>query len=117
MSPLLRIEPIIVSIIVQMARMRQCLTPSKGLLLVNSLISGTKIQQDLMEWKRTNTPNSTGTVGRGYWRKFMKRNKSKIVGKRGQKYKLNRQNWTTYNNFVQMYKHIIDEMMDAGLAV
>ena len=62
-SPLLRIEPIIVSIIVQMARMRQCLTPSKGLLLVNSLISGTKIQQDLVEWKRTNTPNSTGTVG------------------------------------------------------
>jgi len=116
-SPLLKIEPAIVSIIVQMARMRQCLNPSKGLLLVNSLIEGTKIQEELIEWKKTNTPNCTGTVGRGYWRKFMRRNKSKIVGKRGQKYELNRQNWTTYNNFVQMYDHIIDEMMDAGLAV
>ena len=116
-SPLLKIEPAIVSIIVQMARMRQCLNPSKGLLLVNSLIRGTKIQEELIEWKKTNTPNCTGTVGRGYWRKFMRRNKSKIVGKRGQKYELNRQNWTTYNNFVQMYKHIIDEMVDAGLAV
>ena len=47
----------------------------------------------------------------------MKRNKSKIVGKRGQKYELNRQNWTNYNNFVQMYKHIINEIVDAWLAV
>ena len=116
-SPLVKIEPVIVSIIVQMARMRQCLNPSKGLLLVNSLISGTKIQKELIEWKKKNTPNCTGTVGRGYWRKFMKRNKGKIVGKRGQKYELNRQNWTTYNNFAQMYNHIIDEMVDAGLAI
>ena len=41
-----RIEPIIVSIIVQMTRMRQCLTPSEGMLLVNSLISGIIIQQE-----------------------------------------------------------------------
>jgi len=48
-SPLLKIEPAIVSIIVQMACMRQCLNPSKGLLLVNSLIEGTKIQEELIE--------------------------------------------------------------------
>ena len=43
-SPLEKIEPLIVSIIVQMTRMNQSLTPSKGLLLINSLIHGTKIQ-------------------------------------------------------------------------
>ena len=116
-SPLQKIEPIIVNIIVQMARMRQCLTPSIGLLLVNSLISGTNIQRELVKWKQTNTPNFTGTLGRGYWVNFMKRNRNKIVGKRGQKYELSRQNWTTYNNFVQMYNHIIDELVDAKLAV
>ena len=116
-SPLQRIEPIIVNIIVQMARMRQCLTLSKGLLLVNSLIIGTRIQSELVAWKKKNTPNFTGTLGRGYWVNFMKRNKSKIVGKRGQKYELSRQNWTTYNNFVQMHNHIIGELVDAGLAV
>ena len=89
-SPLQRIEPIIVNIIVQMARMRQCLTPSKGLLLVNSLINGTRIQGELVAWKEKNTPNDTGTLGRGYWVNFMKRNKSKIIGKRGQKYELSR---------------------------
>ena len=116
-SPLEKIEPIIVNIIVQMARMRQCLTPSKGLMLVNSLITGTRIQSELVAWKRNNTPNFTGTLGPGYWQNFMKRNKHKIVGKRGQKYELSRQNWTTYNNFVSMYNHIIDELVHANLAV
>ena len=38
------------------------------------------------------------------------------MSKRGQKYELNRQKWTTYANFVDMYKHCIQEMVDAGLA-
>ena len=37
-SPLLQMEPTIVEIIWQMARIYQCLTPSKGLELVNSLL-------------------------------------------------------------------------------
>ena len=100
LSPLERIEPIIVNIIVQMARMRQCLTPSKGLMLLNSLIAGTRIQRDLVAWKQKNTPKFTGTLGPGYWQNSMKRNKHKIVDTRSHKYKLSLQNWTSYNNFV-----------------
>ena len=43
-SPIAAIELIIVTIIIQMARICQCLTPSKGLKLVNDVISGTNIQ-------------------------------------------------------------------------
>ena len=85
-----------------MARMRQCLTLSKELMYVKSLIAGTRIQNELVVWKQKNTPNFTGTSGPGYWQNFMKRNKQKIVVKRSQKYELSRQNWTTYNNFVNM---------------
>ncbi len=70
-----------------------------------------------MEWKQRNSPDFTGTVGQGYWRQFMERNKDKIVGKSGQEYNLNRHNWTTYIYFVQMYSHIIDELVVAGLVV
>ena len=56
--------------------------------LVNSLISGTNIQCELVKWKKIHTQNFTGTLGRGYWVNFMKRNKNKIVGRRGQKYEL-----------------------------
>ena len=79
MSPLADIEPLIVGIILQMARIRQCLTPSKGLALINSIIEGTSVQEKLKKWKEKNTPNCVGTVGKGYWRLFLKRHKNQIV--------------------------------------
>ena len=36
--------------------------------------------------------------------------------KRGQKYELDRDNWTTYSNFLQMYDQIYEEMEEAGVA-
>ena len=115
-SPLAPIEPIIVEIILQMARIRQCLTPSRALRLVNDLIDGTKIQQDLIQWKKNNTCSEDGKVGQGYWYGFLKRHKHLLVSRRGQKYELNRQNWTTFRNFANMYTHIIHEMVGAGVA-
>jgi len=100
-----------------MARIRQCLNPSKGLQLVNSLIKGTKIQEELVEWKKRNTPDNLGALGTGYWQGFLKRNRTKLVSRRGQKYELNRQNWTTFANFRYMYSHTMSEMVDAGVAV
>jgi len=64
--PLLELEPMIVSIIIQMARIRQCLTPSRGIRLVNSLIAGTHHQNEIMNWKDTHCSSSKGSVGRGY---------------------------------------------------
>ena len=108
--------PTTIGIIIQMSRMRQCLTPSRVLSLINILIKDTPIQEELLAWKATNTPNTSGIVGRGYWRSFLKRNKNKIVSKCGQKYEHNCQNWTAYANFVHMYDSIINEMVDAGVA-
>ena len=98
-SPLADIEPLVVGIILLMACIWQCLTPSKGLALVHSIIDGTKVQEDLKKWKVENTPNSIGIVGKGYWRSLFKRYRNQIVSKRGQKNELNQQNWTTYANF------------------
>ena len=47
----------------------------------------------------------------------MEINRHKIVSKRGQKYALDRQNWTTYANFLNMYRHTIQEIRKAGLAM
>ena len=51
-SPLVALETIVVTIVIQMARIRQCLTPSRGVALVNSLISGNKLEEDLIKWKK-----------------------------------------------------------------
>lgn len=116
-TPLADIEDTVVSIIIKMARIRQSLTPSKGLKLVNDMIEGTDTQTKLIKWKEAHKSNCTGTVGRKYWRNFMKRHGHKIRSKRGQKYSLDRANWSTYANFKDMYDHNIEEMEVAGVAV
>ena len=115
-SPLLEIDDAVVKIALMMARIRQCLCPSKGLALVNSLIENQPIQKRLIEWKRKYSSNAEGTVGYKYWRGLMKRNKHRLVSKRGQKYSLDKQNWTTYHNFLHMYEHTYEEMVSAGVA-
>ena len=81
-----------------MARMRQALSPSEGVKLINSMILGTKIQRDLIAFKEKHCSNARGTVGIGYWRGFKRRNEHKIVTKKGAKYELDRDKWTTYAN-------------------
>ena len=46
--PILTIEPTIIKTVLQMERIRQCLTTTQGLALVNSMIDGTTFQRDLM---------------------------------------------------------------------
>ena len=40
-----------------------------------------------------------------------------ICSKREQKYELDRNKWTTYTNFTDMYNHVYIEMEEAGVAV
>ena len=115
-SPLLQIEDTVVKFVIRMAEIRQSLTPSRGLALINSLITDTPIQKELEIWKEKYSNNKSGSVGQSYWRAFLKRNAHKIISKRGQKYELDRQNWTTYANFVNMYDQCIEQMVRAGVA-
>ena len=115
-SPLLQIEDTVVKFVIRMAEIRQSLTPSRGLALINSLITDTPIQKELEIWKEKYSNNTSGSVGQSYWRAFLKRNAHKIISKRGQKYELDRQNWTTYANFVDMYNQCIEQMVRAGVA-
>ena len=120
-SPLLSIEKAAVATIIQMCRIRQSLSASQGVALVNSLIEGGEEQKKLVEWKIKNSHTSLdftilSHVGPGYWHGFMKRNGHLIESKRGHKYELDRSSWTTYANFDDMYKHNYREMVDAGVA-
>ena len=115
-SPLQAYESEFVQILVQMAKMRQPLSPSEAIAFINSTIDGTQIQSDLVAYKSTSSHGCSGTIGRGYWTGFMARNKHLLDSKRGAKYELDRAKWTTYANFHQMYAHIYAELVDAMLA-
>ena len=47
----------------------------------------------------------------------MKQNQDKIVSKIGKKYELDRAYWSTYANIDQTYGGVIDEFIDANVAV
>ena len=115
-SPLQMYELDFVKIMVQMAKMRQALSPSEGISLINSLIEGTQGQKGLIAFKKQSSYGDSGSVGIGYWRRFKERCEHLICSKKGQKYELDRDKWTTYANFSNMYIHIYDEMVEAGVA-
>ena len=61
--------------------------------------------------------NTNGDVlGEWWWRSFLKRNKHRLVSKKGRKFAVNRDLWCIYANFADMYDAIYDDMVDAGVA-
>ena len=82
-SPMLAIDPYMVELIHQLARMRNPISVSDGLRLANFLISGTKIGDSVNSWRQAHSSahrsNMNPKLGMGYWRGFMKRNKELVT--------------------------------------
>ena len=117
-TPLQRIEPEIVSVLIQMARIRQSLTPSQAIQLINSMIVGTSVQRELVKFKdKYSHGGEGGCVGQGYWAGFKKRNWHLILLKQGQKYELDCASWSTYSNFSQIYRQVYEQMVEVKLAI
>jgi hypothetical protein len=86
---------------------------------MNNLSEGTDTQKALIEFKsrRNIGGNNIGRVIKNWWRGFLHGHEHEIVTKCGEKFVLNRHDWTTYNNIKQMYDVIYDEMLDAKVAI
>ena len=121
-SPLAAAEDALVVLAAAMARVRQPITPTEGLALMNSLIKETGLQQKLIDFKcnrcdnKNETDEKLGQVGMGYWRGFMQRHGSKLVTKRGERYSCDRSDWSKLSYIAQMYDCIYDELVTAGVA-
>jgi hypothetical protein len=59
---------------------------------------------------------SPWTLGAGYWRGFLKRNHHMISRKRAVNFESKRAEWCTYDNFLQMYEGVYEEMAERGIA-
>ena len=47
-----------------MARLRQCVTPSQAIQLINGMIKDTNTQKKLVVWKEKNSFISDGSIGK-----------------------------------------------------
>jgi hypothetical protein len=77
-----KIEPYIISLVIQLANMRVPITMKQGLQLYNSIIHDTKFAADVTEFQTTNLRLVTKQLGSGYWRGFLKRNRHLITAKK-----------------------------------
>ena len=125
-SPMAPLEPAILEIAIQKGLMNQPLTVSEGLQLCNSLIKkGSSIERDVISFQQkrgqftltgSRTKNPGCLLGAGYWYGFRKRNKHKLVSKRGVQFGHNRSEWCKYDNFQNMYQLVYEAMEHAGVA-
>jgi hypothetical protein len=116
-SPMMEIEPYIVSIIIQLANMRVPITSSQGLGLCNSIIQGTKFQKVMEDYKKKFCQNFTDELGPSYWRGFLKWNKELIRSKKPVRFEAKRVEWCTYLNMQEIYDKIYSQLVEVGLAV
>jgi hypothetical protein len=82
-TPMAEVEPYLVQLIVQLANMRTPITAAQGLELAKSLISGTNVENEIMDWKSNNchayklasvSGYENKKLGLGYGRSFLRRN-------------------------------------------
>jgi len=120
-TPLKKLEDLLVDILISASQFRKPLTVREGLELTNSLIKGSRFQQDVIDFQQkycTGTmkkETEVGKLGMSYWNKFMHRHGQLIVSKRGERFASSHAQWSTYDNFADMYNKTYKEMCDAGL--
>ena len=115
-TPLLEIEPILLQFATWKQEAGQPITPTEGLHLANSLISGTAIEQKLKAFQRSIKDTPTGTVSVKFWKQFCKRNSNLLDVNRGYRVANNRTEWVTHLNINHMYDMVYDQMVAAGVA-
>jgi hypothetical protein len=120
LSPLAPVEPLLVELCIQRARMGQPLSQSDGILLVNSIIHGTIYQKRLREFqiasvKMDSDAGNLGYAGHSYWRGFKERNKGKLDGGVPVAQAACRKEWSSHLNFSQMYDLVYEQMAQAGV--
>ena len=120
-SPMSRIEPKLIQLILCMSNIKRTLTVSEGLMLANDLIAGTKTQEDLIKWKTKkkiyhNDDSTMGTVGWNYFRGFLKRHEYDLRGKKLSSYNIDCANFTNFLIFFDMYLHIEEILLKSKVA-
>ena len=121
MSPLHHLEPYFVSMLIERSRMRQPITSGGFVKVTNSLIVGTKEQQDLIKYKILlkvkQKKEELGYIVMSCWKKFFLRFKDVLTANAALTYDRKEREWEIMENFKQMYDQVYERMVFAGAVV
>ena len=117
-SPLVAVEAHFLEVILELATMRQPVTASGALNIINSMIASSNLQEEVILWKKTHgiRGENEGKLGNHYWVNFKKRH-PEINSKKAVRFDSKRDDWCTYENFEKMYNGVYKAMVDARVAI
>ena len=110
------VEPSIVDMLILFSRMKKSLSPSDFFLLINNLIDCTKTQKTLISFKKKYSHGTSGKVGLELCYGLKTRNAENMLKTRA-KYEFDRDSWTTYTKFLQIYDLVYKVIEETGVAV
>jgi len=87
-------------------------------MLAKDLIKGTPTETKILEWKKqfSFNLNNSEAIGFGWYNGFRKRYAHMLKNVDGLVKDQLRASWCTYSNFENMYNHVYERMVDAGVA-
>ena len=117
LSPLHKFEPKLVQILSLAYNSRFCVSVGQGLVLANSMIHGTKYETEMISYKeKLGLKVEEGSVlCKTYFKNFLNRHKHRFQCMRGHNFLLDRDSWSTYQNFNNMYDHIESILIQCGV--
>jgi hypothetical protein len=112
------VEPLLIELCIQRSCMGQPLAQSEGILLVNSFVFGTIHQDNLRQFKidvvkMSMDADNLGIAGSQYWHNFKRRNRDKLDTGVAVAQAACRKEWSSYQNFSQMYNLVYEQMDQA----
>ena len=116
--PLHRIEPILVDFVKAKERLGDNIKPKDFLTFVLSLIKGTSLEKDLLEFQRTICGSADAmepTLTHSFYRGFMNRYSHLLVSKVPKPFNKDHRDWANYKNFEILYDLMERALVEEGM--
>jgi len=113
------IEDFLVNVLSQHATFGYPMNRADTLSLVNNMLAGTDLEKSILEKKERETNECTdgSTLGKRWFKSFLRRHKSKLHSAYPQLFDGKRSTWTVLENFILFYDRLDAAILKGGLGV
>ena len=126
-SPMIKIEPLLLDMLLQLSDMNAPVTCREGLELARSLVKDSSMIEEIKSWKDKhlcndesddcNDDDGTEVIGKAWWSGFCRCHKNLLTSKKAVRFDSFHDEWCTVCNFERMYEKVYACMVDCGVAV
>jgi hypothetical protein len=115
-SPMEEVEPVIYEFAPWKQEAGQPVSSGEGIVLATSLIKNTPLERKVQAFQASQYGKDTWRLTNLYWQGFMRRHAESLSLAKGNRVAACQSEWTTYENVLEMYSLVYEQMVDAGVA-